>query len=167
MGKIPVLLVGDLVLPESNVILAYLEDSHPTKTLLPGNPAERAHARLLACVQDTYGPKSFGAFMSGDASGIDAVIAQTRLHLGYLERLWRPTGAAHAAGHGFSVADCALIPFFCIYETVPPQYGLMGLVREHPQVADWWQQAKVSEPAQFATTTLRDAISALLAPPQS
>ena len=42
-GRVPVL-DG---LPESEVIMEYLEDRHPEPALLPADPAERARARLL------------------------------------------------------------------------------------------------------------------------
>lgn len=45
-GRVPVLDVG-FVLPESDVIMEYLEDTHPEPPLLPADPVQRAHARLL------------------------------------------------------------------------------------------------------------------------
>src|SRR6185436_17627775 len=52
IGKVPVLVDGALVLPESNVILAYLEDRFPTPALLPGDAAQRANVRLLVSLID-------------------------------------------------------------------------------------------------------------------
>jgi glutathione S-transferase len=45
-GRVPVLDDG-FVLPESEVIMEYLEERHPEPALLPADPAERALARLL------------------------------------------------------------------------------------------------------------------------
>ena len=42
-GKIPVLVDGDLVIPESAAILLYLTDKYRDKGLLPESLAERAH----------------------------------------------------------------------------------------------------------------------------
>jgi len=44
LGKIPCYEDGDLVLPDSSVICAYLEDSCPTPALYPSDPAQRARA---------------------------------------------------------------------------------------------------------------------------
>jgi glutathione S-transferase len=44
LGKIPCLEDGDLVLPDSSVICAYLEDTHPTPALYPKDPGRRARA---------------------------------------------------------------------------------------------------------------------------
>lgn len=43
-GKIPVLVDGDLVIPESAAIVFYLADKYPDKGLLPANLKERAQA---------------------------------------------------------------------------------------------------------------------------
>ena len=53
LRRIPVLVDGDLVLPDSTVICEYLEDRHPTPPLLPRGPAARAHARWLEEFADT------------------------------------------------------------------------------------------------------------------
>lgn len=43
-GKVPVLVDGDLVIPESAAIVLYLADKYPQKALLPADPALRAQA---------------------------------------------------------------------------------------------------------------------------
>ncbi|OJA22585.1 glutathione S-transferase family protein [Burkholderia ubonensis] len=43
-GKVPVLVDGDLVIPESAAIVLYLADKHPQKALLPVDLAARAQA---------------------------------------------------------------------------------------------------------------------------
>ena len=43
-GKVPVLVDGDLVIPESAAIVLYLADKYPEKALLPVEPALRAEA---------------------------------------------------------------------------------------------------------------------------
>jgi glutathione S-transferase len=45
-GRVPILDDGFL-LPESDVIMEYLEDRYPDPPLLPSDPAERARARFL------------------------------------------------------------------------------------------------------------------------
>lgn len=53
-GKIPVLETGGLTLPESTVILRYLEDRHPSPSLFPGDAEGRARMNAIAAVVDTY-----------------------------------------------------------------------------------------------------------------
>jgi RNA polymerase-associated protein len=47
LGRVPVLEEDGLVLPESAVIMAYLDERYPEPALLPADAAERALARLL------------------------------------------------------------------------------------------------------------------------
>ena len=47
LRRIPVLIDGDLVIPDSTVICEYLDDRYPEKPLYPGDPADRARARWL------------------------------------------------------------------------------------------------------------------------
>lgn len=47
LRRIPVLIDGDLVIPDSTVICEYLDDRYPDKPLYPRDPAERARARWL------------------------------------------------------------------------------------------------------------------------
>jgi glutathione S-transferase len=47
LRRIPILIDGDLVIPDSTVICEYLEDRFPDRPLYPRDPAERARARWL------------------------------------------------------------------------------------------------------------------------
>jgi len=53
MGKIPILRDGDVVVPDSSVICAYLEKKHPSPALYPNDPAEFAKALFLEEYADT------------------------------------------------------------------------------------------------------------------
>lgn len=52
--KIPVLVVGDRVIPESEVICEYIEEMHPEPPLLPADPDGRAQCRLISRIADQY-----------------------------------------------------------------------------------------------------------------
>lgn len=47
LRRIPVLLDGDLVIPDSTIICAYLEEQYPGTSLYPSDPSARARARWL------------------------------------------------------------------------------------------------------------------------
>lgn len=53
LRRIPVLIDGDLVLSDSTVICAWLDEAYPGHPLLPASPAERARARWLEEYADT------------------------------------------------------------------------------------------------------------------
>jgi glutathione S-transferase len=54
MGKMPVLEVDGASIAESEVICELLEDLYPATGGLPGTPTDRARARTIARVHDTY-----------------------------------------------------------------------------------------------------------------
>ena len=53
LRRIPVLIDGDVVLTDSSVICAYLDEAYPGRPLLPPAPADRARARWLEEYADT------------------------------------------------------------------------------------------------------------------
>ena len=53
LGKIPVYQDGDLVLPDSSVIIDYLEHVHPEPALYPGDPGQRGRALFYEEYGDT------------------------------------------------------------------------------------------------------------------
>ena len=70
-GRVPVLDDG-FALPESEVIMAYLDDRYPERPLLPSDPAERAQARLLVHRFDENLGTDYYAFRRGDANDLGA-----------------------------------------------------------------------------------------------
>ncbi len=53
LRRIPVLIDGDVVLCDSTVICAYLDEAYPARPLLPSDPKDRARARWLEEYADT------------------------------------------------------------------------------------------------------------------
>src|SRR6202167_2180395 len=54
IGRIPVLDIDGDMMPESEVIAEYLEETHPEPSLLGITPRESAHIRMLARLGDIY-----------------------------------------------------------------------------------------------------------------
>lgn len=71
LGKVPVLEEDTFVLPESEVIMEYLEDRYPEPALLPADPAHRAIARLHIERFDENLGDSYYAFRRGDDDGAE------------------------------------------------------------------------------------------------
>lgn len=74
-GRVPILDDDGFVLPESEVIMAYLEDRYPEFPLLVGDPAARARARLLVHRFDSNLGDDYYAFRRGDANELEAKLA--------------------------------------------------------------------------------------------
>jgi len=70
-GRVPVLDDG-FTLPESEVIMEYLEDRHPEPRLLPADPVARARARLLVQRFDDALGRDYYAFRRGEANELAA-----------------------------------------------------------------------------------------------
>jgi glutathione S-transferase len=68
-GRVPILDDG-FVLPESDVIMAYLDERYPEPALLPADPVARARARLLVHRFDENLGRDYYAFRRGDANGL-------------------------------------------------------------------------------------------------
>jgi len=73
-GKVPVLDDG-FVLPESAVIMEYLDERYPEPPLLPADPVARAAARLRVYRFDELLGDDYYAFRRGDANELAARLA--------------------------------------------------------------------------------------------
>jgi RNA polymerase-associated protein len=71
VGRVPILDDG-FVLPESEVIMAYLEERYPERPLLSDDPVARARARLLVHRFDANLGDDYYAFRRGDANDLAA-----------------------------------------------------------------------------------------------
>jgi glutathione S-transferase len=101
LGKVPVLEEDGLVLPESVVIMEYLEERWPQPALLPDDPADRARVRLrIARFDDALG-SAYYALRRGEPDG-----AERLGHcLGFLDR------GLPAWPYPFGLADIAYLPW--------------------------------------------------------
>jgi glutathione S-transferase len=123
LRRIPVLIHDDLVLTDSSVICAWLDEVYPGHPLLPEDPADRARARWLEEYADTRMGDVFiwGLFYQkivhplvwgepGDAARIEKTLAEDApALLDYLE------GQVPEAGFLFGeigLADIAIASFF-------------------------------------------------------
>ena len=103
VGKVPVLEEGDFVLPESRVIMEYLEERYPEPPLLPSQPAERALVRLrFERFEDLSRPYYRVVFNGESADVLDAELAKLDAAL---------AGSPYLAGSQFSLADIAYVPW--------------------------------------------------------
>ena len=133
-GRIPVLVLDDgTALPESAVIVEYLEDAVPAPALRPPSAKERARVRLITTVADLYVMQVmlpiFYALDAGskDEAAITAEFAKLDAGLAHLESLLRPGAYAH--GESVTTADVWLTP---VRFTID---GLIGFARR-PDLLD-------------------------------
>lgn len=144
MGKMPVLEADGVAIPESGVICEYLEDLHPGGGGLPGGPADRARARLVARVLDVYLAAPLDVLFRNmgpatrETAAVTAAKAAIETAFGHLEQF--VTADPYAAGKDRSLADCALLPWFAgVRMTVVPAFGLADPTGGSGSLGRWWK----------------------------
>jgi glutathione S-transferase len=123
LGKIPVFQDGDLVLPDSSVIIDYLEQVHPDPALYPRDPGQRGRALFYEEYGDTKVTPALSTiffqrfvrknFFKQDADE-DIVRAALEDEIpGVLDYLAGELGDAdYLVGNRFSIADIAATTAF-------------------------------------------------------
>jgi glutathione S-transferase len=123
-GKVPVLEEGRFVLPESAVIMEYLEERFPEPALLPDDPFGRAEARLWVWDHDRRFAGDYYAFRRGEPRD------PLEHRLDELDRVLDDRG--FLAGDDYSLADIAYVPWLLRAR------DLLGVELEPwPSVEDW------------------------------
>jgi glutathione S-transferase len=113
--RIPVLILDDgSSLPESGVIVEYLEDAFPQVPLRPPAAAERARVRLITQVAELYVQPAMSPLFrlfdtkERDEAAIEAQISKFEATLQQLNDLLRP--GEYAVGDRLTTADLWLAP---------------------------------------------------------
>jgi glutathione S-transferase len=144
-GKMPLLVDGDLALPESQVIADYLDLALPGPSLIPADAAEAAKVRLLVRLADVYMVPQLGGLFRGreNPEGVPAALQGMAEALGLIEH-YRDAAHEFAVGDRFSQADAALIPLFFFLDALDGAMPTKALVADRPGLAAWWARAKAS-----------------------
>ena len=150
LGKIPVLELDDgSHLPDSWVIMEYLEDVTPAVSLCPEGATSRAHMQLLARYADTYlGPSALFPLFSLITSGAGTEGAETQTaaldqELARLERLlqYLPDFEQRALHLG----DIALAPHMEYVQLLAPMFGIEQPLQNYPRAAAWQEWVRSDE----------------------
>jgi glutathione S-transferase len=142
-GRVPVYEEDEgLVLPESEVIMEYLEERYPEPALWPADPAERALARLwLQRFDDRLGGPYYAARRGDGRAQLDASLAD-------LDRALE--AQPYLSGREYGLADIGYVPWI-----------LRALERFEvelpPAVSDWLERVS----ARPAVAAERAVVAAL------
>jgi glutathione S-transferase len=140
MGRMPLLVDGDIALPESAVICEYLDAVLPGPALLPPDPAGQARVRLLCRIADLYlFPASIDLLIAprGDASaGTMDAKTRTLSALDYLEHFLGDRGFAY--GDRLTLADCTLHGGLALALMVLGRHEVAGRLDGRPRLGKWW-----------------------------
>jgi glutathione S-transferase len=158
IGRIPLLEIDGDAIPESEVMVAYLEEVFPEPSLLGATPRENAHIRTLARIGDIYLINS--TFMlavqtralaaqipviTGNENVIALLGGQLETGAKALNRMIGEDGFA-CLGR-LTLADCALVPALFFIEYVLPGTGVADPIAANPNVAAYWAAIQKQEPA--------------------
>lgn len=158
VGKIPVLQDSrrDRVLPETTIIIEYLEQHYPgAAPLLPGEPDAALDVRLWDRFFDQYVQVPMQKIVidrirpdnARDAYGVAEARASLRTAYAMIDG--QLAGRSWATGERFTMADCAAAPglfFAAIVEPFPPELGFLAAYFERllarPSVARTLAEAR-------------------------
>jgi len=145
LGRVPVLDEGAFAIPESAVIMEYLEERFPEPALWPADPAARAAGRLLVERFDQLS-RPYYALRRGDEEARDRLGGELAKLDGLL------AGQAFLTGREFGIADAAYLPWTLRAET------MLGVdLDQYAALAEW--VARTGErPSVAAETTLLAAL---------
>lgn len=137
-GQVPVLEDDGLVLAESVALLEYLEERHPSPSLLPDDVSARARVRELMLWSGDYLAPAWKAVLaplfSPSVRSDDPSVRSGREALErYLDVLEARLGDAPWLAGDYSLADVCHAPFVTVLE----QAGEGDVVRARPRVAAW------------------------------
>lgn len=127
IAKMPLLQDGTLVVPETSIIIEYLQAHHPgSTTLIPADGDAAREVRLWDRFFDLYVQTPMQKFVSdrmrpdgtNDPVGVDE--ARATLDTAYVMLDRRLVERTWVAGDAFSMADCSAIPALFYADAVRP-----------------------------------------------
>lgn len=137
-GTIPCLVLDDgAPLPESAVILGYLDEAFPATPLAPADPLGRARVALIQRLAENGVLTPIVQFFHDMTAGAPNAAADARERLGAgLARLEHfVAGDGYAAGPAFTRADCVLGPAVFGVMAFAGRLGAPDLLARHPKLA--------------------------------
>ena len=138
-GKVPALQDGDTTVYESTIIMEYLNDTYPTPALLPQDPGQRAHARVLMHYADNPYESAI-ATLAGEiifkpmqgGSPDETVVTQAKADFNTcIEKIGQHLGDKdYLLESGFSLADIPYVSWSLLFP-------MLKVEVEHAKVAAW------------------------------
>jgi glutathione S-transferase len=135
-GRVPVVEEDVWLLPESSVILEYLEERYPEPPLLPPDPADRALARVWIFRHDAF-TKPYYALRRGEEGAAERLGEQlAKLDAALSRQPW-------LTGREYGLADIAYVPWVLRardmlgvdLEPYPAVVAWLGRLEQRPAVA--------------------------------
>ena len=163
MGKLPCLVTDEgRAVPESGIIVEYLEALYPERPLTPACPDEATRARLIARIGETYVLVPLNRLFNQvnpatrDEEVTAAAIAELEKGLDHLEAFISAEGP-YANGQHLSLADCQLVPTLFFVRVMGPVFGKDWLA-DRPRIAAYMKSVSGDETAAKIHGEMMDAL---------
>ena len=163
LGKIPVLELDDgSQIPDSWVIMQYLEDVTPAIALRPEGARACAHMHLLARYTDTYlGPAALNPLFlrvaaPGGSQGAEEQLAALDTELARLERLLQSLPSFRE--RLLHLGDIALAPSIDFVLLLGPMFGRPKPLADYPLVGAWWEWVSSDSAVAAGSGEMRAAV---------
>jgi glutathione S-transferase len=166
LGKVPVLDTGEQLIPESIVIMDYLEDVHPEPALRPKEPERRALMNIFYRFPDVYiQPVLLPLFkqLGANPRDEDLIVEQIAALDTQLQLLDELLGRFERYGHAsLDLADCALAPIMYYAVAVPRMLNGSDVLANSPRVASWWKWLQEQDPVARGITEIDGGLRAFM-----
>lgn len=166
LGRIPVLVLDDgTSICESGIIVEYLDDAYPEPPLRPRSATDRARARLVTQVGETYVMNAMMPLFflfdakEKDQHAIDAQLAKLDEALGRLDPMLQ---GRYAVGDSLGIADVWLTPMRFSLDGLMSFSGLKGLLDAHPRVAGYAEVAQKDRVLSRVWAEMTDGLKAFI-----
>ena len=163
LGKVPCLVTDEgAAVPESGIIVEYLEALYPERPLTPACPDEATRSRLVARIGELYVLAPLSKLFNQvdpkarDAEVVAAAVAELEAGLAHLEAFISPSGP-YATGEYLTLADCQLVPTLFFVRTLGPLFGKDWLAA-HPRIAAYVASVGADEAAAKIQGEMMDAL---------
>lgn len=169
-GRIPALDVGTEdtqdIIPESEVICEFLEETYPEPSMLGKTPRERAQVRTLNRIGDIYLMNNI--FMAlpqiNRKTRVDAtrdmLVAQVTRGIGALEG--HLGDGAFAVGETMTLADCTLVPALWMCQNTVPNLDVPNPIEGTNKVAAYWEKIQKDDIAAKVIAEINRGLKARL-----
>ena len=136
-GKVPVLLVDDQPLFESNAIAEYLDETVEPR-LHPADPITRARHRAWTDFTPDFSSGLSGVYYAKTKAASDAAYDLARQRLGRIEHALQTDASdgPYFGGDSLCLVDAAYAPFFQRFMMADKLLG-SGLLNEYPKAKAW------------------------------
>ncbi len=148
IGKIPVMKDGATILPESGVIVEYIDTKFPKKKIIPGTAKAAGLARLIATISELYVQNVVtDLFRQRDPKTRDKKVVKEKLEelqkgLGILNQYMADSGGPWAVGKKFTIADCYALPALFFVLLMAPAFKIKDPLAKHKAVKKYWNALK-------------------------